>query len=318
MGETNLPQRGVAARPDLWCAREVRASGCPIRKNARPSACRAPIAARTPIVCGYAVSLCATCLYILPCVELAFAAQPLGVNIVVNGRGESGGAAANAIGVVSPPGWVGMGSITQVQYGASGAPFLNALSARPPDAGLTFFAGGPGSAQSAMIQRVELAQRAAQIDSGVVNITFSAWMGGATTEEDTVLAFCTFLDEEEFTLGTLQLNGPNSLQRGGVTLLAARNVHGRVPAGTRAAEIILLFSRATGTYNNGYADSVGLVLDAPCRSDINIDGGIDGLDVDAFFVYWVAADVRADFNADGGIDGEDVSAFFAAWEQAEC
>lgn len=50
-----------------------------------------------------------------------------------------------------------------------------------------------------------------------------------------------------------------------------------------------------------------------CLGEYNCDGGVDGADVDAFFVDWVNSDPRSDINADGGIDGADVQAFFDRW-----
>lgn len=52
-----------------------------------------------------------------------------------------------------------------------------------------------------------------------------------------------------------------------------------------------------------------------CPSDFNDDGGVDGSDVEAFFIAWESGDVLGDFNEDGGIDGTDVEAFFFRWEQ---
>jgi enterochelin esterase-like enzyme len=50
-----------------------------------------------------------------------------------------------------------------------------------------------------------------------------------------------------------------------------------------------------------------------CIADYNCDGGVDGGDVEAFFVDWSDADVTADVNYDGGIDGGDVEVFFERW-----
>ncbi len=55
-----------------------------------------------------------------------------------------------------------------------------------------------------------------------------------------------------------------------------------------------------------------------CPADFNLDGGIDGADVSAFFGRWEAGQCDADVNADGGVDGNDVSVFFAAWEAGGC
>ena len=51
-----------------------------------------------------------------------------------------------------------------------------------------------------------------------------------------------------------------------------------------------------------------------CVGEFNCDGGVDGGDIEHFFVSWEAGDASADINADGGIDGGDVEAFFVRWE----
>jgi hypothetical protein len=55
-----------------------------------------------------------------------------------------------------------------------------------------------------------------------------------------------------------------------------------------------------------------------CAADFNGDGGIDGGDIEAFFVAWEAGDGAADVNEDGGIDGGDVQEFFTLWEAGGC
>ena len=57
---------------------------------------------------------------------------------------------------------------------------------------------------------------------------------------------------------------------------------------------------------------------AACPADFNQDGGVDGGDVDAFFVAWEGGDSAADVNQDGGVDGGDVDVFFVAWENGGC
>ncbi len=56
----------------------------------------------------------------------------------------------------------------------------------------------------------------------------------------------------------------------------------------------------------------------PCPADFNADGGVDGSDVEAFFLAWAAAEPSADVNLDGGVDGQDVEAFFTAWARGGC
>ncbi|MBS0195583.1 MAG: hypothetical protein JSR77_02390 [Planctomycetes bacterium] len=54
-----------------------------------------------------------------------------------------------------------------------------------------------------------------------------------------------------------------------------------------------------------------------CPADFNQDGGVDGSDVQAFFLVWEAGESPADTNCDGGVDGLDVEAFFIAWEAGD-
>jgi hypothetical protein len=54
-----------------------------------------------------------------------------------------------------------------------------------------------------------------------------------------------------------------------------------------------------------------------CIGDHNRDGGVDGGDVEAFFIDWQDGLFEADVNQDGGVDGGDIQTFFVAW-QAGC
>lgn len=60
------------------------------------------------------------------------------------------------------------------------------------------------------------------------------------------------------------------------------------------------------------------LIGRPCIADFNGDGGVDGGDVEAFFVAWEAGGSVADVNRDGGVDGADVEYFFVRWEAGGC
>lgn len=53
---------------------------------------------------------------------------------------------------------------------------------------------------------------------------------------------------------------------------------------------------------------------ALCIGDVNCDGGVDGQDIESFFLVWATGDAAGDLNADGGVDGQDVEFFFVNWE----
>jgi len=69
-----------------------------------------------------------------------------------------------------------------------------------------------------------------------------------------------------------------------------------------------------GIAGRGVYRTINPIVAPPCAADFNGDGGVDGADVEAFFMAWEAAEPSADVNADGGIDGGDVEFFFGRWE----
>ncbi|MCX5688690.1 MAG: PQQ-dependent sugar dehydrogenase [Planctomycetota bacterium] len=60
-------------------------------------------------------------------------------------------------------------------------------------------------------------------------------------------------------------------------------------------------------------DDLG-ICPSPCEADFNQDGGVDGSDIESFFVTWETGDAAADVNVDGGVDGSDIEYFFVRWE----
>lgn len=59
-------------------------------------------------------------------------------------------------------------------------------------------------------------------------------------------------------------------------------------------------------------------LDAVCFADYDMNGGVDGQDVEAFFDDWSQGLSAADTNFDGGVDGQDVETFFIQWSAGGC
>lgn len=62
----------------------------------------------------------------------------------------------------------------------------------------------------------------------------------------------------------------------------------------------------------------GLVCCPACAADFNQDGGVDGADVEAFYLVWEGGEPCGDVNEDGGVDGGDVETFFVIWENGGC
>lgn len=55
-----------------------------------------------------------------------------------------------------------------------------------------------------------------------------------------------------------------------------------------------------------------------CWGDFNMDGGINGDDIAAYFAAWQSGELWADVNHDGGVDGDDIAAWFHLWENGLC
>jgi hypothetical protein len=53
-------------------------------------------------------------------------------------------------------------------------------------------------------------------------------------------------------------------------------------------------------------------------ADFDDNGGVDGLDVEAFFTNWMASRMIADVDLDATVDAADVAAFLDVWTAGGC
>jgi hypothetical protein len=88
-------------------------------------------------------------------------------------------------------------------------------------------------------------------------------VGGYRTEGDNARVTLVYTDGVGNDLLTVQLNGRAAAERGNATKLLPRRATGVVPAGARAAYVTLAMTRVFGVYNDGFADSLSLVLSLP-------------------------------------------------------
>ena len=97
-------------------------------------------------------------------------------------------------------------------------------------------------------------------------------------------------------------------------------VFGTVPPNAAKARLSIEFRQTANTSGAIFIDDVQFGrVDCPlCVGDFNEDGGIDGADIEAFFLSWEAGEAAADVSQDGGVDGSDVQVFFTAWERGSC
>jgi hypothetical protein len=179
-----------------------------------------------------------------------------GTNLIVNGNAESGAASAKGYDVIRPiPGWNPSGNFTVVKYGAPAFP--TGLS----HGGNNFFAGGPSNPRSQATQTITIpASDGALIDRGSVTFNLSGALGGWSSQGDNAVLTAQFEDSQGHTLGTGKIGPVTAAQRNSTTELLPRSVGGAVPAGTRSILIDLVMTRQAGSYNDGYADNLSLVL----------------------------------------------------------
>jgi len=184
-------------------------------------------------------------------------------NLVVNGDGESGGAATDFSHSVAPNGWTVTGAFTGVLYSIGGAADLNTADSAAVNGGNIYFAGGPNNTFSSASQWIDVSSYANSIDSGTVSYDASGDFGGWASQDDAITMVVKFYAADHTTLlGSVSLGDIEAAPRGGITELLFREAMGSVPVGTRAVHVEL-DAQAYGNYNDGYADNISLKLTTP-------------------------------------------------------
>jgi hypothetical protein len=193
--------------------------------------------------------------------ETAAVLAMLGTNLIVNGNAELGHLPAGGRTGVSITGWKTEGRVAVLAYGTPGG-FPSANAPGPTGRGRAFFAGGPDSPESTATQTIEVSAAGAIIDAGRALFDLTTWLGGMAGQNDTATVMLTFRNGTDTSLGHVSLGPVTLTDRNFATKLLERGATGTVPAGTRRIEIQLRMHRADGSFNDGYADNLSLVLSA--------------------------------------------------------
>jgi hypothetical protein len=187
-------------------------------------------------------------------------AQLIDTNLIVNPGAENGPASPDGYTLVaSIPGWTRTGNLNVVPYLLDGA-FPGPTSPGPVGRGANYFAGGWTSAPSSIAQTLDVSPLAAAIDAGTLGFELAGYFGGYLAQEDHAHVIATFRDTGLAALGQVTVGDVNATARGSVTGMLFRSASGSVPPQTRSIEVVLEMPLAVGSYNDGYADSLGLVL----------------------------------------------------------
>jgi hypothetical protein len=197
------------------------------------------------------------------CISLGSApalATPLATNLIVNGNAEANVGAPNFSATVVPTGWITTSNFSAVQYAAGGGSDLNTADSAAIGGGFNYFAGGPSTALSTALQSINIADLAASIDAGLLDVEFRAHIGGYADQEDNMTIEATFKDATNAPISSLQLGPVTATERGDVSQLLLRLISADVPVGTRGIDILMTATRTAGSYNDGYADNLALQL----------------------------------------------------------
>ncbi len=183
----------------------------------------------------------------------------LDINLVFNGDAEYERGYDDFRPDAAVPGWTDTDYATVMVYGApSGFPTI--LDPGPDDRGNNFFCGGGTTEDTELTQTIDLSAIAKEIAVGTT-YTFSAFVGGYSTQDDRSQVTLTFSDSNQSALYSATVGPLTADDRGGVTGLWEQSTTGNVPSSAAYATLTITAIRASGE-NDGYADNVSLVISA--------------------------------------------------------
>jgi hypothetical protein len=171
--------------------------------------------------------------------------------------------------------WFDIASTSLGLYG-SHTNFPSSASPGPPDRGANFFLGGTASGW--ILQRIDLSDIAADINSPGVDYFLSGWFGGAAAQGDTASLAANFLDAAGAVIGSSLIGNVTAADRANITSLLQRHTNGVLPVGTRLVEFALTNRVVTGN-NDGSADDLSFVLTLrpdPPFSILNYSNNLSG------------------------------------------
>ncbi|MCW2994357.1 MAG: hypothetical protein JWQ18_1852, partial [Conexibacter sp.] len=181
-------------------------------------------------------------------------------NLLANPGAEVGQAAADPAQSFPPASWSPYGGLTQVLYGASGG-FPGTAVGSAIGGGNALLAGG-NAASSGGQQIFNITPAAAAIDAGRVRAVLSGALGGIAGQDDNATLSVQFDNYVQQQFGGLTIGPVSNADRANTTNLLPRTASEIVPAGTRRALVGLSLTRVSGSYDDGYADNLALVLRA--------------------------------------------------------
>jgi SdrD B-like domain len=194
----------------------------------------------------------------------------LGTNAIVDPGAESTTGSATGNDIIVPSGWTSNGNATIVQYGAP--EFPTATGPGPTSRGKNFFAGGPSNSESDFFQKLDASNLATSIDAKQIKFTLDGFLGGFSNQTDNASVFLNFQNNSNGLVSQVSIGPVTNTNRNNMTGLIEKSLNGTIPATTRFIQVQIHFEGGAGSYNDGYADNLSLVL----TSSAPVNGSIAG------------------------------------------
>jgi uncharacterized protein (TIGR03437 family) len=159
------------------------------------------------------------------------------------------------------PAWNRVGKTDVVPYGR----FMDLSHPAPLNHLNNYFVGGWSNSRSTLSQDIDLSAGAATIDTGGVTFDVSAYLGDDFGKPDHSAMTVNFYDGGGRGLNSVSL-GPVNVPASLTGMMFQRRI-GAVPKSARKVTVAVEFTRLAGVDNDGAADDLSLVLNAPAAAD---------------------------------------------------
>ena len=196
-----------------------------------------------------------------------------GTNLIANAGAETYKGTATGYTHITPTGWTAKGDPTVVLYTDAGG-FPTATSPGPASRAKAFFSGGPDTAATDFFQTIDLSSIGAAIDAKQVKLALSGYLGGFSSQGDNATLTINFENASKAVISHTSVGPVTAANRKNITGMLLRSTTGTVPAGTRFAQVQVHFARQAGSYNDGYADNLSLILTGPAATTGKISGTV--------------------------------------------
>jgi len=197
------------------------------------------------------------------------AAVVYGSNLVVNGDAEAG-----------VTGWTGYSNYNMFQSVSYGSNWVLPSQPGPSDRGSRMFAGLGQYAVG--YQTLDFGTATTQD----IAYSLTGWLGGWANQGDNALFYVQFLDGSGNELGNSAIGPVTPQDRNNQTGLFFRANEGFLPVGTSNLSFWLSMERLVSGDNDGYADNLSFVLQAPRSNEVPEPGAASMLLLGLGLLEW--------------------------------